>query len=96
MSKIQEIIKQYGKLALYTHISFSLLFFGGIYFIVSYKYVDPHQLMKKVGIDTSNSKAMQVTGDAAITYIIYKALMPARISLTAVTVPILARILKRK
>jgi hypothetical protein len=96
MSKIQEIIKQYGKLALYTHISYSLLFFGGIYFIISKKYVDPHQLMKKVGIDTSNSKAMQVTGDAAISYIIYKALMPARISLTAVTVPILAKILKRK
>jgi hypothetical protein len=96
MSKIQEIIKQYGKMALYTHIGYSLAFFGAIYFIISKKYIDPHKLMKKVGIDTSSSKAMQVTGDAAISYIIYKALMPARLFLTALTVPILAKILKRK
>lgn len=96
MSKIQEMIKQYGKLALFTHIGYSLAFFGGIYFIISKKYVDPHKLMKKIGIDTSNSKAMQVTGDAAISYIIYKALMVVRISLTVVTVPVLAKILKRK
>ena len=53
MSKIQEIIKQYGKLALFTHISLSLMFYGGFYFLISYKYVDPDILMKKIEVGKS-------------------------------------------
>jgi len=95
-NKIQEIIKQYGKLALYTHITYSLMFYAGIYFLISRKYVDPDILMKKIGIDTENNKTLKLTGDAAISYFIYKATMPMRIPFTVVTVPIIAKILKRR
>jgi hypothetical protein len=94
--KIGEIIKEYGKIGIVLHILLSILFYSGFYFIISRKFIDPNILMKKVGIDTSSSDAMQVTGDAAISYFIFKATMPVRLYLTAIVVPIIARIFRKK
>lgn len=94
--KIKHFIHLYGRLALVTHISLSLIFYGGFFFLVNNKIIDHQKLLSKFGINPSNSKLVNTSGDAAVAYVLYKATMPIRLSITGVTVPIIAKILKRK
>jgi hypothetical protein len=92
--RIKELVSKYGKLGIYTHITLSLLFYGGFYFMVSRGF-DWKKYLNKMGIDTSSSKWSTNAGNAAAAYVIYKTTMPARIGITVGVVPIVARILKR-
>lgn len=94
--QLKDIIQKYGKFALYTHISLSLLFYSGFYVLIHYKYIDPMKYLTKLGVNPSSSSIVNTTGDVAMAYVLYKATMPLRISVTAVTIPILVKIMKRK
>jgi len=94
--KLKAIIQQYGKLALYTHISLSLMFYGGFYFLIHNKFIDPMKYLEKLGIKPSSSSIVNATCDAAMAYVLYKATMPIRISITVVTIPLVVKLIRRK
>lgn len=93
--KIKTLISKYGKIALYTHISLSLMFFGGVYFLVSRGF-DWKKAVNKLGIDTSSPKWSSGASNLAVAYVIYKTTMPVRIGVTLSLVPLIAKVIRRK
>ena len=94
--KLKDLIQKYGKIALYSHITLSLLFYSGFYVLIHSKVIDPMKYLAKLGVNPSSNSLVNTTGDVAIAYVLYKATMPLRISVTVITIPILVKILKRK
>jgi len=87
-------MKKYGRIAVVTHITYSIMSFSGIYFAIK-NGVDLKKYLVKVGVDTDS--VMKVGASTfTVAYILYKATMPIRLQITFLTVPILAKILKRK
>jgi hypothetical protein len=90
--RIKEIIAKYGKLALYTHITLSISFYSGIYYLLSRKYVNSDKLFSFFKISIPENKK---TGtDVFLAFVIYKSTMPIRLPVTIGVVPLLAKILK--
>ena len=96
LQRIKEIIKQYGKFALYTHIGLSIFFYTAAYMALSYKYVNANKLFELCRIPIPEDKLKKAGTDAFLAYVIYKSTLPVRISITAVPVPLLVKLLKRK
>jgi hypothetical protein len=93
--KIKGIITQYGRLALITHVSLSLGFYTGIYFLLSKKYVNSDKLFTFFKVPIPENKNVKTGTDTFLAYVIYKGTMPIRIPFTIFTVTLLAKILKR-
>ena len=83
--KLKELIQKYGKLAIGVHIGLSLISYSACYLFASYANLNSETFMKyflKMEENTEESKGIKKIGTAAIAYVIYKATMPVRISLT--------------
>jgi len=94
-------MQEYGKLALVTHLTLSLISFSSIYFLV-YKGFDLDFILNKFNFnkhknkENKENKSINKYGHLTLSFVIYKAISPIRYSLTFITVPIIAKLLKRK
>jgi hypothetical protein len=77
--RLKAFLQQYGKLGFGVYVSISLVTFSSIYLALRTG-VDVKGLVRKVGLPDSN--IWDSAGTVAVSYAIYKLLMPARIFLT--------------
>jgi hypothetical protein len=85
-------LKKYGGLAVATHITLSVGFYLGCFLLIK-KGVDMKKILKYFKI--TETKFSEGASNAGGAYIVYKAIMPLRLGVTAATVPILANYLGR-
>ena len=83
-----EKVKQYGKVGIITHLTLSWTFFAGLYGFVSWT-KQPERLIRFMKLQDKIPKGM---GAFAIAGIIYKALMPVRIGVSVLAVPIVVKV----
>jgi len=91
---LKSYLNEYGKLALYTHITLSLGFFGSTYLLISRGF-DLNYHLKKVNIDLA-SKLPGKSNHVAVSFIIYKAIMPLRIGVTIAAIPFVVKLFEKK
>ena len=82
-----EQIKQYGKIGLITHLTLSWTFLGVTYLVVR-KSKQTDRIIKYLKLE---NKIPKQAGAFAIAGIIYKAVMPVRIGVSIITIPILVK-----
>ena len=78
-------IQQYGKIGIFTHLALSWSFLFGTYFVVN-KTGKPEKIIKYLKLQ---NKIPAKAGAFAISGIIYKAVMPLRIGLTLLVLPLM-------
>ena len=83
MEKLQE----YGKIGIITHLSLSWSIFAGTYLLVR----NSNKTNQIVSYLNLSSKIPKGASAFVISAVIYKALMPARIALTLVTLPVIIK-----
>ncbi len=89
---LQNLYKEYGKTFLIYHIFLSVNFYALFVYLIK-KGVDMNYYLKKIGINTEGYS--QSAGEYLAAYAVYKITMPARLSLSAVTTPLVVKLLKR-
>lgn len=82
-----EQIKEYGKIGIAVHLSLSWTFFGFAYMFVR-KSSQTDKLIKFLRLE---NKIPKQAGAFAVAVIIYKAVMPARIALSALAIPLVIK-----
>jgi hypothetical protein len=85
MEKLQE----YGKVGIITHLALSWTFFAGTYLAVN-RTKNPEKILKFLKLE---NKVPAKAGSFVISGIIYKAVMPARIALSLLCIPIVIKVL---
>nr|XP_002129529.1 protein FAM210B, mitochondrial isoform X1 [Ciona intestinalis] len=90
--QLKLLIAQYGGFAGVVHIVLSLTSLGFFYLLVS-SGIDVVAIFGKMGIELSST--LGGASNLLIAYTLHKVIMPLRISLTVVTVPMLVRYFRR-
>ena len=91
---LSSLYKQYGKIFIVTHIALSVNFYVLFYFMVK-KGIDLNYYLKKIGINTDEKGYTESASQYLTAYAIYKVTMPIRLSISAMTVPLVVRLLKK-
>jgi hypothetical protein len=88
-NRIMEQLQQYGKVGIITHLSLSWSFFLGTYLVVNKtNYSD--QIIKYLKLE---NRIPAKAGSFVISGIIYKAVMPVRIGITLLALPLVVKFL---
>ena len=82
-----DTIKEYGKVGIITHLALSWSFFGGLYLFVNRS----NQTDKLIRYLKLQDKIPKAAGAFAISGIIYKAVMPVRIAVSILAIPIVVK-----
>uniref|UniRef100_H2YFK7 DUF1279 domain-containing protein n=1 Tax=Ciona savignyi TaxID=51511 RepID=H2YFK7_CIOSA len=90
--QLKSLVAQYGGFAAAVHIILSLASLGFFYLLVS-SGIDIVAIFQKMGIELSST--LGEASNLLIAYTVHKVIMPVRISLTVVTVPVLVRYFRK-
>ncbi|KAL4430406.1 hypothetical protein ABPG74_013256 [Tetrahymena malaccensis] len=90
--KFAELFKVYGPAVIVSQIGVCGLWYGTVFAGVR-SGLDYKALAAKVGIDPENEK-LKTASDAAIAYVIYKAMAPIRIPVTIAIIPFVAKLFR--
>ncbi len=89
---LQKLYAEYGKTFLMYHIFLSVNFYALFVYLIK-KGVDVKYYLNRIGINTEGYS--QTAGEYLAAYAVYKITMPARLSLSALTTPLVVKLLKR-
>ena len=93
LRRLKVLTAQYGSVVVVFHVSISLTSLGLMYAAVSAG-LDIVGLAAKVGVDLSSS-VVSASSTFAVAYVAHKMLAPCRIAITAVSVPLIVKSLRK-
>ena len=87
-----QLYKEYGRTFIIYHIFLSVNFYALFVYFVK-QGVDVNHYLKKIGINTEGYS--QNAGTYLAAYALYKVTMPARLSFSAITTPLIVKLIKK-
>jgi hypothetical protein len=89
---MKQLYQEYGKTFLIYHIFLSVNFYA-LFVLLIKRGVDMNNYLKKIGINSEGYS--QTAGEYLAAYAVYKITLPVRLSLSAVTLPLVVKLLKK-